>query len=100
MQDNQQGPTVQLRELCLMLSGSLDGRGVVGRMDTWMCMPESLWSSPDTITTLLIGSRWRQFSRSVVSDSFDPMDCSLPGSSVHGILKARILEWVAISFSS
>ena len=27
------------------------------------------------------------------------MDCSLPSSSVHGILQARILEWVAISFS-
>ena len=30
----------------------------------------------------------------------DPMDWSLPGSSVHGILQARILEWVAIPFSS
>ena len=29
----------------------------------------------------------------------DPMDCSLPGSSVRGILQARILEWVAIRFS-
>ena len=29
----------------------------------------------------------------------DPMDCSLPGSSVHGIFQARILEWVAIDFS-
>ena len=29
----------------------------------------------------------------------DPMDCSLPGSSVHGILQARILEWGAIAFS-
>ena len=29
----------------------------------------------------------------------DPMDCSLPGSSVHGILQARILKWIAISFS-
>ena len=29
----------------------------------------------------------------------DPMDCSLTGSSVRGILQARILEWVAISFS-
>ena len=29
----------------------------------------------------------------------DPVDCSLPGSSVHGILQARILEWVAITFS-
>ena len=30
----------------------------------------------------------------------DPVDCSLPGSSVHGILQERILEWVASSFSS
>ena len=30
----------------------------------------------------------------------DPMDCSLPGSSVHGILQARVLEWVAIAFST
>ena len=29
----------------------------------------------------------------------NPMDCSPPGSSIHGILQARILEWVAISFS-
>ena len=28
----------------------------------------------------------------------DPMDCSLPGSSVHGILQARILEWVAFPY--
>ena len=30
----------------------------------------------------------------------DPMDCSLPGSSVHGIFQARILEWDAIAFSA
>ena len=29
----------------------------------------------------------------------DPMDCSPPGSSVHGILQARVLEWVAIALS-
>ena len=29
----------------------------------------------------------------------DPMDCSLPGSSIHGIFQARVLEWGAISFS-
>ena len=29
----------------------------------------------------------------------NPIDCSPPGTSVHGILQARILEWVAISFS-
>ena len=30
----------------------------------------------------------------------DPMDCSLPGSSILGILQARVLEWGAIAFSS
>ena len=37
-------------------------------------------------------------SHSVMSDSCGPMNCSLPGSSVHGISQARIPEWVAISF--
>ena len=37
--------------------------------------------------------------QSVMFDSFIPVDCRLPGSSVHEILQARILEWVAISFS-
>ena len=30
----------------------------------------------------------------------DPMDCSLPGSSTHGIFQARVLEWGAIAFSA
>ena len=30
----------------------------------------------------------------------DPMDCSLPGSSTHGIFQARVLEWAAIAFSA
>ena len=30
----------------------------------------------------------------------DPMDCCLPGSSVHGIFQVRVLEWGAIAFSS
>ena len=29
----------------------------------------------------------------------DPMDCSLPGSSIHGVFQARVLEWGAIAFS-
>ena len=29
----------------------------------------------------------------------DPMDCSLPGSSIHGIFQERVLEWSAIAFS-
>ena len=43
--------------------------------------------------------KWRSESHSVMSNSLWPMDCSPPGSSVHGFLQARILEWVAISFS-
>ena len=35
-----------------------------------------------------------------MSDSCDSMHCSLPGSSIHGILQAGILEWVVISFST
>ena len=34
-----------------------------------------------------------------MSDSSDPMNCSLPGSSVHGIFQAKVLEWGAIAFS-
>ena len=34
-----------------------------------------------------------------MSDFGDPMDCSPPGSSVRGIILARILEWVAFSYS-
>ena len=30
----------------------------------------------------------------------DPMDCSLPGSSIHGIFQARVLEWGAIAISN
>ena len=38
-------------------------------------------------------------SHSVILQLCNPMDCSPPGSSVHGVLQARILVWVAISFS-
>ena len=43
--DDQQGPTVQPRELCSVLRGSLDGRGVWGIMDTCVCMtPFPIWN--------------------------------------------------------
>ena len=38
-------------------------------------------------------------SLSCVQTLSDPMDYSLPGSSIHGIFQARVLEWVAIAFS-
>ena len=43
--------------------------------------------------------KWK-WSRSVVSTLRNPMDCSLPGSPVHGIFQARVLEWGAIAFSA
>ena len=46
---------------------------------------------------------WYVYGGGLVSKScptlYDPMDCSLPGSSVHGILQVKILEWAAMPFS-
>ena len=63
------------------------------------------WDSPGKNTG--VGCHFRQCmkvkSESEVAQSCltlsDPMDCSLPGSSVHGIFQARVLEWGAIAFS-
>ena len=52
--NNQQDLTVQHRELCSMLSGSLDGKGVWERMYICVCMAESLCWPLETITTFLI----------------------------------------------
>ena len=40
-----------------------------------------------------------EFAQSCPTPS-NPMDCTLPGSSIHGIFQARVLEWVAIAFYS
>ena len=53
--DNQQGPTVQHGELGSMLCDILDGRRVREKMDTHICMAESLHCSLETTTTQLIG---------------------------------------------
>ena len=52
---DQQGPTVQHRELCSMSRGGVDGRGVEGRTDTCIGIAESLCCPPKTIITSLIG---------------------------------------------
>ena len=60
----------------------------MGEMETWT--NDCKWGT-------------KQESESEVTQSCltlcDPMDCSLPGSSIHGIFQTRVLEWVAISFS-
>ena len=82
-----------------MLCGSLGGRDVCGRMDTCVSMAEALQCSPETFTTLLIAYVVAMLVAQSCPTLCGPMDCSPPGSSVHGILQARKLEWVAISSS-
>ena len=64
------------------------------------------WDSPDKNTG--VGCHFLLHCMKVKSESevpqlcptlSDPMDCSLPGSSVHGLFQARVLEWGAIAFS-
>ena len=52
--DSCQGPTIQHMQLCSVLCGGLGGRKVWGRMDTCVCMAESLWCSPKTATISLV----------------------------------------------
>ena len=54
------------------------------------------WSGLPFPSPVHESEKWKR-SRSVVSDSSDPMDCSLPGSSVHGIFQAKVLQWGAIA---
>ena len=58
------------------------------------------WTIPLTTSDLrLCWINVHMLVTSVMPDSLWPMDCTLPGSSVHGILQARILEWVAMPSS-
>ena len=74
------------------------------RQPTRLCRP---WDSPGKNTG--VGCHFLLQCMKVKSESedaqsyptlSDPMDCSLPGSSIHGIFQARVLEWVAIAFST
>jgi len=60
------------------------------RQEYWSGMP---FSSPKHEV-----ENEREVAQSCLTPS-DPMDCSLPGSSIHGIFQARVLEWGAIAFS-
>ena len=79
--------------LCDPIDGSPPGSPLslgFSRQEHWSGLP---FPSP-----MHRSEKWK-WSRSVVPDSSDPMDCSPPGSSVHGIFQARALEWGAIAFS-
>ena len=58
--------------------------------------------NPDLHSRQILGKQkmeWSEVTQSCLTLG-DPMDCSLPGSSVHGIFQAIVMEWSAISFSS
>ena len=70
-------------------------------MNTCICMAEFLCCSPETVTIMLTSYNEKKVKVLVIQSCptlCDPMDCSLPGSSVRGILQAIILEWVTIPF--
>ena len=62
----------------------------------WNCVPDPIMRPAYFVCCFWW---WWWFSLEVVSDSWGPVDCNLQGSSVYGISQARMLEWVAISFS-
>ena len=73
------------------------------RQPTRLCCP---WDSPGKNTGVgchFLLQCMKMKSESEVTQSCPtlsgPMDCSLPGSSIHGIFQARVLEWGAIAFS-
>ena len=64
------------------------------RQEEW-----GIWRGFKGPDLLILNNESDSVGRSIVPDCFRPLDYSLQGSSVHGFLQARILEWVAIPFS-
>ena len=74
-----------------LMLGKIEGKRRRGQQRMrWL---DSITNSKNVLLLLLLShfSRVRPFA--------GPMDCSLPGSSAHGIFQARVLEWGAIAFS-
>ena len=61
-----------------------------------MFLPEFLMKGSVLVTSVTAAAKSLQLCLTLC----DPMDCSLPGFSVHGIFQARVLEWGAIAFSA
>ena len=64
----------------------------------WFLLYNNVYSYKYTYTSY-VGKKKNLLVAQLCLTLFDPMDHSLPGSSIHGILQTRILEWVAIPFS-
>ena len=91
----QQWPTVQYKKVYSIFHNNLYGRRIWQRI--YACITESLCRALETNTTL-----WTNYAAAAAQSCptlCDPRDCSPPGSSVHRIPQARILEWVAMPSS-
>ena len=102
------------KEECVMCEGTPKWATLIMYPDTWHSLKSLADASAHSCPCqanhtkawcyiLITISREVKWSESEVAQSCltvcDPMDCSLPGSSVHGIFQAIVLEWIAISFS-
>ena len=85
---------------CPTLCDPIDGSppGSPSLVGTRTSLGQEHWSGLPFPSPMHETEQWK-WSCSVVSNSHDPMECSLPGSSAYGIFQARVLEWVAIAFS-
>ena len=68
------------------------------RKKSSVCQRLVMWRNSYSTKDFWTELNWTDVAHSCLT-LCSPVDCSPPGSSVHGILQARILEWVAISFS-
>ena len=78
-------------------SGHRTGKGQFSFQSQRKVMPNNAQTTAQLHSCHML-VKWSEVAQSCPT-LYDPVDCSLPGSSLHGILQARILEWVAISFS-
>ena len=100
-------PVITFQSLSYSLPAALNSADHFGFMKFFPCLlwhPLTLWFLfPSFLHELLFHYSFLKCQWSEVAQSCptlcDLMDSSLPGSSIHGIFQARILEWVAISFS-
>ena len=81
------------------LRQEVNAKGCLQRRDRYLLCIPPLPPVPGSLRPRSWVSEWVSEVAQSCLTLCNPMDCSLPGSSIHGIFQARILEWIAISFS-
>ena len=99
--DEQPGEEIHWVRSGAVLSEGSSVSGSWGATPSQWCVLAWKFSEPPTVAIFMAASSLEVKVKSLshVQLFSDPMDCNLPGSSVHGIFQARVLEWIAISFS-